>query len=132
MILIVAVLFAFVVAFFATQNTTITTLHLANYVFSGVPLYMVMLVALFIGLCIAGIVNLFYSINSTLAIRGKDSHIRKANDTIFTLRKQIDELRSENANLRAEEGQSVAQQTTEEENTTQRPHPWFENLRHSF
>ncbi len=135
MILILAVLFAFAIAFFATQNTAGITLHLASYVFSGVPLYVVMLIALLVGLFIAWIVHMFDSLNSTFTIHGKDANLRKANDIILDLKKQVQNLQGENASLRTHERQTIPHETTEvvtEEKEVQRTHPLLENLRHTF
>jgi len=54
LVLLVGVIFGLAIAYFATQNTTPVTIHIAQYAFEG-PLYLVVMGSLFVGLLIAWI-----------------------------------------------------------------------------
>jgi len=67
LVLLVGVIFGLAIAYFATQNTTPVTIHIAQYAFEG-PLYLVVMGSLFVGLLIAWILYFGRSVCSKLAI----------------------------------------------------------------
>jgi len=101
--LIVLVLFGIVSALFATQNTTPVSLVIANYTFSQVPLYLIVLIALLIGLFLSFIISLVNDIFFSFTIRGKDTALKSKDKTVVEQRKEIHKLQLENAKLKEEQ-----------------------------
>ncbi len=102
--LIVLVVFGIGVAFFATQNTQLISITLANYPLDGVPLYVIVLGSLLLGFVVSWITNLIDVISSALKIHGKESTIKDANKQISELTKRVHQLELENERLKAESG----------------------------
>jgi uncharacterized integral membrane protein len=98
--LLIAVIFGAAVGYFATQNTTPVTIHLADYALEDVPLYLVVVGSLLIGLFVAWILYLARSVSSTLAIRGKNTEVRRARETASELEERVRDLEVENSRLR--------------------------------
>lgn len=113
--LIILVIFGLGMAFFATQNTIPTSISIANYRFTGIPLYMIAIGSLLLGVFISWIISITDAFSSTLAIHGKDSKIKDADRAIENLKEEIHELEIENARLKGE-------------NVSEYAHP----LKHSF
>lgn len=99
---ILMVVFGFVVALFATQNTAGVTVVLANAPVPGVPLYMVVIASILIGLVVGWIFNLFGSISSFFSIKSRDNAIAGKNQSLNSLNKRVNELERENDKLRIE------------------------------
>jgi len=58
LVLLVGIIFGLAIGYFATQNTTLVTIQVAQYAFEEVPLYLVIVGSLFVGLFIAWILYL--------------------------------------------------------------------------
>ncbi|HKC14933.1 MAG TPA: lipopolysaccharide assembly protein LapA domain-containing protein [Patescibacteria group bacterium] len=102
--LIVLVVFGIGVALFATQNTQATSITLANYPVSGIPLYLIVLGSLLLGFIVSWIISLIDVISSALKIHGKESTIKDANKQIAELTKRVHQLELENERLKGETG----------------------------
>jgi uncharacterized integral membrane protein len=98
--LLIAVVFGAAVGYFATQNTIPVTLRIAEYAIEEVPLYLVVIGSLLIGLFVAWILYVARSVSSSLAIRGKNTEVRRARETIAELENRVHDLEVENARLR--------------------------------
>lgn len=99
LVLLVGVIFGIAIGYFATQNTTLVTIQIAEYVFEEVPLYLVIMGSLFVGLFIAWILYFARSVSSSVAIYGKEHAARKARQTAAELALRVQELETENAHL---------------------------------
>lgn len=102
LILILAVIIGIGLGLFATQNTTLVPLTLANTTFSHIPLYMVALGSLLGGLLLSGIFHLVNGISSTIALSGKNRELQKTEATVHDLQQKVTALENENAKLRSE------------------------------
>ncbi len=98
--LLIAVVFGAAVGYFATQNTIPVTIRMAEYAIEDVPLYLVVIGSLLIGLFVAWILYVARSVSSSLAIRGKNTEVRRARETIAGLEERVRDLEVENARLR--------------------------------
>lgn len=98
--LLIAVVFGAAVGYFATQNTIPVTIRMAEYAIEDVPLYLVVIGSLLIGLFVAWILYVARSVSSSLAMRGKNSEVRRARETIAELETRVRDLEVENARLR--------------------------------
>ncbi|CAN5122113.1 hypothetical protein BH11PAT1_BH11PAT1_2240 [soil metagenome] len=139
MFLILAVIFALGIAYFATQNTAGVSIYIAQYFIPGVPLYMVMVVSLLVGMFMAWVAGLLDNIGSMFAIRGKDSRIRQTQLSVNRLEEKVHELEVENARLRGEtQTEKAVHNSTVVEDVQGGSHPihhnnpFFPNLRSMF
>lgn len=87
--LLFTLLFSFGFAFFATQNTKLVSISIAQYSLTGVPLYIVVLGAMFVGILFAIVVNFFTSLSSFLIMRKKESTINELKKTVVELIKRV-------------------------------------------
>lgn len=86
--------------YLAQNNLMLITLHLGTYIFSGIPLFYVIIGSVLTGL---GLAYFFYLVNSIftgLAMRGKDNKIKRGKSDIVELTKQIHQLEIENERLK--------------------------------
>jgi hypothetical protein len=114
LVLLVAILYGLAFAFFATQNTLPTTLRLGDYLFTGIPLYLVVLGSLLLGTLLALVINLIESIPNSFALWSKDHKIDAADRTIEDRDRRIQELQMENIRLREREEHTVASEPSDE------------------
>lgn len=101
LLLILAVLLALGMTFFATQNPSQVNIVIASMSWESVPLYLVVLVSLLLGLMIAWIFGIISSISTSLTIFGKDIKLKKNKMTVDQLNSRIKSLETENSNLKA-------------------------------
>lgn len=94
--LILLIIFGLGTALFATQNTGMVHITIANYLMNGIPMYVVVICSLLLGVFISWLVSLVDSISSTFTMYGKDSEIKKAHKTIDNLREEIHDLQGGN------------------------------------
>ena len=94
LVLLVGIIFGLAIGYFATQNTTLVTIQVAQYAFEEVPLYLVIVGSLFVGLFIAWILYFAKSISSTLAIHGRDHALKRARQTTADLELRVQETSS--------------------------------------
>ena len=99
--LIVLLIFGSLVAYFATQNPQTTTVTLANYPLSDVPLYVVVLFSLLLGIGVSWFLSLFGTISSFFTNKNKETKIRQGNREITQLTKRIHQLELENERLKS-------------------------------
>jgi uncharacterized integral membrane protein len=101
-VLLVAVIFGGLIAYFGMQNISPVTIRLNEYVWDDVPLYLVIVGSLLVGLFIAWILYFARSVSSTLTIYGKDRAMKKAKHTVADLERRVQELEAEKAQLKNE------------------------------
>lgn len=100
--LILALGLGLIFTFFATQNTTGVTIALGNLLWTGIPLYVVVLGTLLIGFLIASFLSLINEATSALTISGKDHQLKKNENIVEELKSKINQLELENTHLRGE------------------------------
>ncbi|HSW48200.1 MAG TPA: LapA family protein [Candidatus Saccharimonadales bacterium] len=98
--LIVAILFALEMAYFATQNTGSVALRFVNYEIVGVPMYVVVISSILAGVILSWIISLFSSATYFLNMRSKEHVILQDRKAILDLKKRMVELEAENARLK--------------------------------
>lgn len=101
--LLTMILFAWVIAFFATQNTSGVSITLANFTLHGVALYVIVLASVLTGILLSSVISLIGTVSSALTIRGKEQKIREYEKRVDELKKKIHELSHENVRLKREE-----------------------------
>lgn len=105
--LIILVVFSLGVAYFATQNTGIVHITLANFFTGGIPLYVVVIGSMLLGIFISWLISIINYIFSTVKILGKEAKLKDAYRTIDTLNKENSDLHLENTRLKSEKGSSL-------------------------
>lgn len=101
-------------AFFATQNLGTTAITIAGYSYADIPVYVVVLGSMLIGIVVSWILYLTNAVSSLVTLRGKNSEIKGALQTVDELKKENDTLRMENAKLQSRKESMLRDgQTTE-------------------
>lgn len=98
--LLITLLFAVGIAYFATQNTNGVSLTITNYTFKNISLYLIVLGSVFLGIFLSFFIHLFDVISSHFVLRGKDQTIQEAKKEIETLQEENHELEKEVARLK--------------------------------
>jgi len=99
-ILILFLVIGSAMVYLAQNNMLPVTLHFATYVFSGIPLFYIIIGSLLTGLGLAYLSYLVSSIFTGFTIRGKDKKIKQTKDEVVDLTKRIHQLELENERLK--------------------------------
>jgi uncharacterized integral membrane protein len=86
--LIIFLIAGSVMVYFAQNNTALVTIHFGTYIFSGIPIYYVVIGSILIGALLAYLIYFINSIFLNLSIRKKDNKIKEANSDNIDLAKQ--------------------------------------------
>lgn len=100
LILILFLVVGSVMVYLAQNNLMLVTLHLGKYVFSGIPLFYIIIGSLLTGLGLAYLIYLVNSIFTAFTMHGKDNKIKQTKSEIVDLTKQIHQLELENERLK--------------------------------
>lgn len=111
-VLILILIFGIGAAYFATQNTALTTLYFGRYAVEKVPQYFIVLGAILVGLLVASLFTALDYISTKQAISHKDEEIKSAKQTVAELTRDIHQLKLENAELTATHGETVLDKTS--------------------
>lgn len=86
--------------YLAQNNLALVTLYLGTYVFSGIPLFYIIIGSLLIGLVLAYLSYLVNSIFTAFTLRGKDKKIKQTKNEVVDLTKRVHQLELENERLK--------------------------------
>lgn len=103
--LIVLIVFGIGIGLFSTQNTQAASVTFAQYTFSNIPMYLIILGAILSGIFVSWIISLVGFVSSFFTLHGKESKIKEAKREITDLTKRVHELELENERLKAENNQ---------------------------
>jgi len=98
--IIFAVIVGLGLAFFATQNTQGVLIHFLSFHWNAIPLYVIIIVALLVGLVLAWIFSLLQSFSSFLSLHNKENKLREAYQSITELTKRVHQLELENTRIK--------------------------------
>ncbi len=131
--LIILIVFGLGTAYFATQNTGLVHVMLGNYLIQGIPLYIIVVGSILLGVFISWLVNIVDTFSSTRVMYGKDSALKKAQETIVSLKEENHSLEMENAHLKGELSGSSSQHhiNNSRENVNTKP-SFFHRIKPSF
>lgn len=128
--LIVFFLFGLAVAYFAIQNTLGVTMVLANNIFTGVPLYLIVIGSILTGIVLSWIISGLNAISVYRKLRGKEKVIESDQREIHALKEKVAALETENVQLKEQRDERHTNVEFEErEEQKQRP-SFFSNLFH--
>lgn len=86
--------------YLAQHNLTPVTLRLGPYIYSGIPLFYIIIGSLLTGLGFSYLIQVINSVFTAFRMHGKDSKIKQSKNEIVQLTKRIHELESENEKLK--------------------------------
>lgn len=98
--IIITLLVSLVVAFLATQNATLVTLHLGSTVIADIPQFFVVLASILVGVGVASVASLINMIKNKLTIVGQKGDLKKSYKTVGELQALVTKLEDENSILR--------------------------------
>ncbi|MBI2617572.1 DUF1049 domain-containing protein [Candidatus Gottesmanbacteria bacterium] len=87
--LLIIILFGIGFAYFATQNTSGVTIYADSYVFSDIPLYVVILGSLLLGILLASIISVVNSLSTYFILRKKENTVKELKRTVAELIKRV-------------------------------------------
>ena len=96
----ISLLVSLIVAFLATQNATLVTLHFGRTVLADIPLFFVVLSSILFGFAIASVVTIINLVKSKWTIFGQRGELKKTYKTMGEMQEQMGKLEGENATLR--------------------------------
>jgi uncharacterized membrane protein len=99
-ILILFLVVGSVMVYLAQNNLTLVTLRLGTYVFSGIPLFYVIVGSVLTGLGLSYLIYLINSIFIAFTLRRKDNKIKKTKGEVVDLTKRVHQLELENERLK--------------------------------
>ena len=127
--LIVLVIIGLGMAFFSTQNLTGIPITLANYTWTGVPLYLVVIGSLLLGIIVSWLISLVDMFSSMVTIQGKNAALKDALRKIEILKKEKYTLEIENAHLKGN-SKVIVKEEKREVDPSFRP-SFFHRIKHS-
>lgn len=100
LIIIITLIVSLILAFIATQNATLVTLHLGDTTLSNIPLFFVVLASILAGFLVSSIVTVINLIKSKITIMGQKGQLKKTYKTVEELQGRVVELEEENVTLK--------------------------------
>ncbi|MBA3724478.1 MAG: hypothetical protein H0W89_06380 [Candidatus Levybacteria bacterium] len=131
--LIVTILFALAIAYFAIQNTIGVTLVVANNILPNVPLYFVVISSVLVGIILASIISGLNALSAYQRLRGKEKIIAQDQRQIHDLQEKVSLLEARKTQLTTdhEVHNDDVQPVIHEEKEEQAHRPsFFHNLFH--
>lgn len=111
-------------AFFATQNLGTTAIMIVGYSYTDIPIYVVVLGSMLIGIVVSWILYLTNAVSSLVTLRGKNTEIKGALQTVDELKRENDNLRTENAKLQSKKEPLIRDEQSNE--------PMSSRIKHSL
>ena len=109
--LILTLVIAVALSYFALQNTQPVTVRLQGYVFDGIPLFLVAMASMVIGIAVSFAISLVDSLSNAFTLLGKDHKIRETERTAEVYENKIRDLEVENERLRGKTHHDYATQS---------------------
>lgn len=106
-LLIATIIFAGIIAFFATQNAGPVDLHLGKYNLASVPLYWVVLGSVLATLIFSWVMFLMNSISSSFVLHGRNNSLKKLEKENEKLTEKIHKLEIDNARIQEKQEKRV-------------------------
>ncbi len=97
------IIFAIFIAYVSTQNTTPVTIHLQQYSWPGIPLYLLLLTFLLTGALFAWILHVLNIFSMNMLLKSRSNSLAEEKRMNLELTKRIHQLELENTKLTSEE-----------------------------
>jgi len=105
LILVVTVVLGIIFALFATQNTGFVSIYLGKYMLEHVPVYLVVLLPLFLGLFASLIIYVVKNLSTSLTLSEQKDEVKKLKKELAEVTKKAHKLELENTKLKVETGE---------------------------
>ncbi|HYK08652.1 MAG TPA: lipopolysaccharide assembly protein LapA domain-containing protein [Candidatus Eisenbacteria bacterium] len=123
--LLLLVIFALGVAYFATQNTGLSHILLGGYLLKDIPVYVIVIASLLLGIFVSWLLSIADKFSTYFTIHGKESEIKR-------MQKEINDLRHENRVLEAENSRLQEKVETVRSLEEKGERPSFSRMGHAF
>ena len=104
LIIILSLIVGSLLVYVSKYNFQPVSVNLGFTVFSGIPLFYVIIVSLVIGLILSYLASLIQSISTSFILHGKNVEIKKNKDEVLELTKRVHQLEIKNEKLGKESG----------------------------
>ncbi len=104
LILILSLVVGSMLVYISKYNFQPVSINFGFTVFSGIPLFYVIVGSLVIGLVLSYLVSLIQSISTSFVLHGKNVEIKKNKDEVLELTKKVHQLEIKNEKLGNDSG----------------------------
>jgi len=104
LILILSLIVGSLLVYVSKYNFQPVSVNLGFTVFSGIPLFYVIIVSLVIGLILSYLASLIQSISTSFILHGKNVEIKKNKGEVLELTKRVHQLEIKNEKLGKDSG----------------------------
>ena len=104
-VLLLVLLFGLALAYFATQNTTLTSIVIGPYLIADLPLYLVVLGALVLGAAVSGLLYSLHTLTSSLELNDKKKQINALKNELAEITRATHKLELQNTKLKTKLGE---------------------------
>ncbi len=104
LILILSLVIGSMLVYISRFNFQPVSVNLGFTVFSGIPLFYIIVGSLVIGLVLSYLVSVMQSISTSFILHGKNVEIKKNRDEVLELTKRVHQLEIKNEKLGKESG----------------------------
>ena len=104
LILILSLLIGSILVYISKYNFQPVSLNLGFTIFSGIPLFYIIVGSLLVGLALSYLISLIQSISTSFILHGKDVEIKKNKGEVLELTKRVHQLEIKNEKLGKDSG----------------------------
>jgi len=104
LIIILSLIVGSLLVYVSKYNFQPVSVNLGFTVFSGIPLFYVIIVSLVIGLILSYLASLIQSISTSFVLHGKNVEIKKNKDEVLELTKRVHQLEIKNEKMNNDSG----------------------------
>ncbi|MBP9690904.1 LapA family protein [Candidatus Woesebacteria bacterium] len=104
LILILSLIVGTALVYVSKYNFQPVTLNLGFTIFTGIPLFYIIIGSLVIGLVLSYVASLIQSISTSYVMHGKNAEIKKNKGEVLELTKRVHQLEIKNERLGTEAG----------------------------
>lgn len=104
LILILSLIVGSLLVYISKYNFQPVSVNLGFTVFSGIPLFYIIVGSLVIGLVLSYLVSLIQSISTSFILHGKNVEIKRNKDEVLELTKRVHQLEIKNEKLGKDSG----------------------------
>ena len=104
LVIILSLIVGTLLVYISRYNFQPVSVNLGFTVFSGIPLFYIIVGSLVIGLALSYLVSVMQSISTSFILRGKNIEIKKKKDEVIELTKRVHQLEIKNEKLGKDSG----------------------------
>jgi|SRR3989344_2879800 len=104
LVIILSLIVGTLLVYISRYNFQPVSVNLGFTVFSGIPLFYIIVGSLVIGLALSYLVSVMQSISTSFILRGKNIEIKKKKDEVLELTKRVHQLEIKNEKLGKDSG----------------------------